>query len=91
MGKMGKTYRWCISENCEIDEYGRYYMENSRIFFLLYGGETKNRIVFRLLYGYNVGKEKESSMQKKTPDYDNVFKTMKMKHKRLYQKVILKM
>ncbi len=23
-------------------------------------------------------------MQKKTPDYDNVFKTMKSKHKRLF-------
>ena len=27
-------------------------------------------------------------MQKKTPDYDNVFKTMKMKHKRLFVSVI---
>ena len=27
-------------------------------------------------------------MQKKTPDYDNVFKTMKMKHKRLFVPVI---
>ena len=27
-------------------------------------------------------------MQKKTPDYDNVFKTMKMKHKRLFISVI---
>ena len=27
-------------------------------------------------------------MQKKTPDYDNVFKTMKMKHKRLFIAVI---
>lgn len=27
-------------------------------------------------------------MQKKTPDYDNVFKTMKMKHKRLFVAVI---
>ena len=32
-------------------------------------------------------KEKEK-MQKKTPDYDNVFKTMKMKHKRLFIAVI---
>lgn len=27
-------------------------------------------------------------MQKKTPDYDNVFKTMKSKHKRLFISVI---
>ena len=27
-------------------------------------------------------------MQKKTPDYDNVFKTMKIKHKRLFILVI---
>ena len=27
-------------------------------------------------------------MPKKTPDYDNVFKTMKMKHKRLFVSVI---
>ena len=27
-------------------------------------------------------------MQKRTPDYDNVFKTMKMKHKRLFVPVI---
>ena len=27
-------------------------------------------------------------MQKRTPDYDNVFKTMKMKHKRLFVSVI---
>lgn len=32
--------------------------------------------------------EKESEIQKKTPDYDNVFKTMKMKHKRLFVSVI---
>lgn len=29
-----------------------------------------------------------SNMQKKTPDYDNVFKTMKSKHKRLFISVI---
>ena len=29
-----------------------------------------------------------SEMQKKTHDYDNVFKTMKMKHKRLFISVI---
>lgn len=27
---------------------------------------------------------KVKNMQKKTPDYDNVFKTMKSKHKRLF-------
>lgn len=27
-------------------------------------------------------------MQKNTPDYDNVFKTMKIKHKRLFISVI---
>ena len=27
-------------------------------------------------------------VQKKTPDYDNVFKMMKMKHKRLFVSVI---
>ncbi len=31
---------------------------------------------------------REVYMQKKTPDYDNVFKTMKMKHKRLFVSVI---
>lgn len=31
---------------------------------------------------------REVHMQKKTPDYDNVFKTMKMKHKRLFVSVI---
>ena len=31
---------------------------------------------------------KGKSMQKKTPDYDNVFKTMKSKHKRLFISVI---
>ncbi len=33
-------------------------------------------------------KERKMCMQKKTPDYDNVFKTMKMKHKRLFVSVI---
>ncbi len=33
-------------------------------------------------------KERKIRMQKKTPDYDNVFKTMKMKHKRLFVSVI---
>ena len=33
-------------------------------------------------------KEGKVLMQKKTPDYDNVFKTMKMKHKRLFISVI---
>ena len=27
-------------------------------------------------------------MQKRVPDYDNVFRTMKMKHKRLFVSVI---
>lgn len=31
---------------------------------------------------------REVHMRKKTPDYDNVFKTMKMKHKRLFVSVI---
>ena len=33
-------------------------------------------------------RERKMHMQKKTPDYDNVFKTMKMKHKRLFVSVI---
>ncbi len=33
-------------------------------------------------------KERQEDMPKKTPDYDNVFKTMKMKHKRLFVSVI---
>lgn len=33
-------------------------------------------------------KKRKIHMQKKTPDYDNVFKTMKMKHKRLFVSVI---
>ncbi len=45
-------------------------------------------IAFRLSNGYNVNKERKIYMQKKTPDYDNVFKTMKMKHKRLFVPVI---
>lgn len=51
-------------------------------------GNTKNLIAFRLPDGYNVYKERKIHMQKKTPDYDNVFKTMKMKHKRLFVPVI---
>ena len=31
---------------------------------------------------------KAAGMAKKTPDYDNVFKTMKSKHKRLFISVI---
>lgn len=45
-------------------------------------------IAFRLSNGYNVNRERKVHMQKKTPDYDNVFKTMKMKHKRLFVPVI---
>ncbi len=43
---------------------------------------------FRLSDGYNMKRERKTRMQKKTPDYDNVFKTMKMKHKRLFVSVI---
>ncbi len=35
-----------------------------------------------------IEKERQYDMPKKTPDYDNVFKTMKMKHKRLFVSVI---
>ncbi len=35
-----------------------------------------------------IEKERQDDMPKKTPDYDNVFKTMKMKHKRLFVSVI---
>ena len=51
-------------------------------------GNIENLIAFRLPNGYNVNEERKIHMQKKTPDYDNVFKTMKMKHKRLFVPVI---
>ena len=63
-------------------------MDKSGVFFLFYGRTAGNPIAFRLPYGYNMNKEREMRMQKKTPDYDNVFKTMKMKHKRLFVSVI---
>ena len=63
-------------------------MDKSGVFFLFCGRTAGNRIAFRLPYGYNMNKERKTRMQKKTPDYDNVFKTMKMKHKRLFVSVI---
>ena len=61
---------------------------NSNVFFLFCGRTDGNLIAFRLPYGYNMNKKRKMYMQKKTPDYDNVFKTMKMKHKRLFVSVI---
>lgn len=88
MEKTDKIYRMCISENCWIDEDGKCHVEKSGIFFLFCGRIAGNLIALRLPDGYNVNKERKNSMQKRTPDYDNVFKTMKMKHKRLFISVI---
>lgn len=88
MRKTVKIYRWDISEKCCIDGDGKYCVDKSGVFFLFCGRTAGNLIAFRLPYGYNMNKEREMRMQKKTPDYDNVFKTMKMKHKRLFVSVI---
>lgn len=63
-------------------------MEIDGIFLSFYKESIENLIAFRRSDGYNINKEREIHMQKKTPDYDNVFKTMKMKHKRLFVPVI---
>ncbi len=58
-------------------------MDKSGVFFRFYGRTAGDLIAFRLLDEYNTNKERKMRMQQKTPDHDNVFKTMKMKHKRL--------
>lgn len=54
-------------------------------------GKVINDIIrIRYLTFFQSGKQRrdKENMQKKTPDYDNVFKTMKSKHKRLFISVI---
>ena len=54
-------------------------------------GKVINDIIrVRYLTFFQLGKQRKDkeNMQKKTPDYDNVFKTMKSKHKRLFISVI---
>ena len=68
--------------------FNSHVMEIDGIFLSFYKESIENLIAFRRSDGYNINKEREIHMQKKTPDYDNVFKTMKMKHKRLFVPVI---
>lgn len=54
-------------------------------------GKVINDIIrIRYLTFFQLGKQRrdKENMQKKTLDYDNVFKTMKSKHKRLFISVI---
>ena len=88
MEKADRIYKLYISENYRMDEDGKYCMGKSGVFFLFCGRAAGNLIAFRLPDEYNMNKEGKMRMQKKTPDYDNVFKTMKMKHKRLFVSVI---
>ena len=58
--------------------------------FWLPGKVINDIIRIRYLTFFQLGKQRKDkeNMQKKTPDYDNVFKTMKSKHKRLFISVI---